>query len=806
MRPRYVVLALASCLLFASLSAPVNVRAQWRATGAPISTAAGDQLNPAIASDGAGGAIMVWRDTRAGGNNDIYVQRVNAAGVVQWTADGVAVSTDPGDDQIPGIVSDGAGGAIVSWHANRGVSGYDIYVQHVNAAGAMTWPANGVALCTALNSQLYPTMVADGSGGAIVTWQDLRSNTTYDVYAQRVSSVGIPQWTANGVLVSAAANDQAVPTITSDGAGGAIIAWQDYRTGTSDDYAQRINSSGVAQWAANGVVVCNAANTQYAPAMVPDGAGGAIMTWEDSRSAADDIYAQRVNASGVMQWSTNGNAVCTAASGQVGPVLVADGTGGFIIAWYDIRSGTYDIYAQRVTAAGVAQWTLNGVALCTAAQYQYSPTIASDGSGGAIVTWYDTRNGVNVDVYAQRVNNDGAPQWTTDGMPLSTAAGDQYVPVIVADGSGGAIVAWYDSRSGVNDIYAQRVDGRYGFWGHPEPNITSVADVRQDQGGKVKVNWKASDWDAINLRTIDHYSVWRATDVAAMQSAGPDAGIVADPSRVAADFKGKAFWIQHAPATNYYWEWVGNQDAKYLSAYSFATDTRADSTIQGTAQHYFMVFSHTADNYTFWPSNIVSGHSVDNLAPAPPLFLTALRAGADVHLKWNSVHVPDLKQYAVYRATSTGVTPVPLNFLANDTDTVLVDAGAPASALYYIVTAYDVHQNQGQPSNEASVAATTGIGDLPPVTALTVLQNRPNPFTTSSELEVGLPKASQISVEVYDVAGRRVRNVEMTGVKGWQKVPLSARDDRGQALASGVYFYRVHAAGTTITRKMVIAR
>jgi hypothetical protein len=219
-----------------------------------------------------------------------------------------------------------------------------------------------------------------------------------------------------------------------------------------------------------------------------------------------------------------------------------------------------------------------------------------------------------------------------------------------------------------------------------------------------------------------------------------------------------------------------------------------------------MVFSQTADDYTFWPSNVVSGHSVDNLAPAAPLFLTAQRVGADVHLRWNRVRVPDLKQYAIYRAGSTGVTPVPPNFLSNDTDTVLVDAGAPASALYYIVTAYDVHENQGKPSNEANVAPTTGVGDLPPITALTVLQNRPNPFTSSTALEVGLPKASAISIEVFDVAGRRVRDVELPGVKGWQQVPLTGSDDRGRSLASGVYFYRVHAAGTTLTRKMVIAR
>jgi hypothetical protein len=41
---------------------------------------------------------------------------------------------------------------------------------------------------------------------------------------------------------------------------------------------------------------------------------------------------------------------------------------------------------------------------------------------------------------------------------------------------------------------------------------------------------------------------------------------------------------------------------------------------------------------------------------------------------------------------------------------------------------------------------------------------------------------------------------------GWQRVPFSGDDASGRALASGVYFYRVDADGTTATRKMVIAR
>jgi flagellar hook assembly protein FlgD len=153
------------------------------------------------------------------------------------------------------------------------------------------------------------------------------------------------------------------------------------------------------------------------------------------------------------------------------------------------------------------------------------------------------------------------------------------------------------------------------------------------------------------------------------------------------------------------------------------------------------------------------------------------------------------------------VTPVALNFLANSNDSLLVDPGAPSSALYYIVTAKDVHENQSVPSNEASVGVATGIGDTPTLTALTVRPNHPNPFAGSTELQIGLPAASSVTIEVYDVAGRRVRSQSLPQQKaGWQRVTFDGRDNSGQPLASGVYFYRVIANGTTVTNKMVLAR
>jgi hypothetical protein len=257
-----------------------------------------------------------------------------------------------------------------------------------------------------------------------------------------------------------------------------------------------------------------------------------------------------------------------------------------------------------------------------------------------------------------------------------------------------------------------------------------------------------------------------------------------------------------------YWEWVANQDATYFPSYSYTTATRQDSVAGEPAIHYFKIFSHSQlypDRV--WESADVVGYSVDNLAPAAPLLLTAQRVGADVHLKWNRAVAPDLRDYAVYRSTSTGVTPVAGNFLTSAEDTVLVDASAPTTALYYIVTAYDVHDNQSAPSNEANVNGSTGVGNAPIPTSLTLQSNMPNPFNGETTLRVGLPAKSDVTIEVYDVAGRRVavRSHPAMGA-GWREVAFDGRDDAGRQLASGVYFSRVTAAGETRTQKIVIQR
>src|SRR5258706_1554610 len=159
------------------------------------------------------------------------------------------------------------------------------------------------------------------------------------------------------------------------------------------------------------------------------------------RAALITLMALAIARPALAAWPhepNNGNvALSAAASDQYGSTIVSDGAGGAIVTWIDFRSGTnYDIYAQRVNAAGVSQWAADGVALSTAADGQRDPTMVSDGAGGAIVAWFDRRSGTNYDIYAQRVNAAGVPLWTANGVALSAAANHQYSPTIPSDTAG----------------------------------------------------------------------------------------------------------------------------------------------------------------------------------------------------------------------------------------------------------------------------------------------------------------------------------------------------------------------------------
>ena len=391
----------------------------WPETGVIVCDESMEQYDPLICSDGAGGAIIAWGDNRnkaAQDEWDIYGQRLDGSGAAQWTQGGVEICTAAGSQWLADLTDDGQGGAIIAWEDWSSGTQSDLYLQRIGPDGLRLWGGGGVLVSTIAGSQELPSLLAF-DGGAIVAYQELCDGCAgWEIYAQRVGSDGMLLWTAGGVPVCTASQGQYDPEISSDGTGGAVIVWDDYRRGDyrNDIYAQRIDGSGTALWMADGVTVCAAPENQEYPVLVPDGTGGAIFTWGDWRglsTSGEDIYAQRIDGTGARQWQLDGVPVCTAANYQWNPLIVTDGAGGAIIVWSDWRTGVasnYDIYAQRVDHSGTMLWDTDGVPVSSAEGAQQDAALIVDGAGGVIIAWEDAR-WLDYDIYALRVAGDGMP-------------------------------------------------------------------------------------------------------------------------------------------------------------------------------------------------------------------------------------------------------------------------------------------------------------------------------------------------------------------------------------------------------------
>ena len=414
------------------------------------------------------------------------------------TKDGVSLCTAPEEQRAPVIVSDGAGGAIVAWHDERDTNtpkNRDIYAQRVNAAGEVQWAADGIPICTATDAQgnpkdqRNPTIASDGDGGAIIVWEDGRDPTgAIYTYAQRVDAHGNIKWPQDGVLIKPGGNGaQYHPVVIGDGLGGAFIATYGYteyigQPTSLDILVHRISANGTLLWEAIG---CNAINDQEDPMIISDGAGGVIVAWEDYRvggETREDIYAQRVSGDGLGLWEDNGVAICTAPEAQSNPILVRSVVGA-VIVWNDYRNGNHDIYAQRVDGGGFIAWPRDGIAICTAEWGQSFPAIISDGEDGAIITWEDYRPYPEPpDIYAQRVDVNGNVLWGADGKAICENDSRQLNPVIVSGDAcaSGVIIAWMDMRhSATWDIYMKGIccDGSFPIVVFPDPNLEDA--IRQ---------------------------------------------------------------------------------------------------------------------------------------------------------------------------------------------------------------------------------------------------------------------------------------------------------------------------------------
>jgi hypothetical protein len=528
-RPRFIrLLSFALAILMpraASATWPTDPR-----ENVPVCVGPGMQGTPVVATDGAGGAIVVWHDERTPFTSQMYAQHVRADGVLDpaWPVGGRGIMYSAPNAFRPrqAIISDGNGGAIVAWEDWTG-PGESIYAQHLRASGDVdpAWPVKGLRLSPSGGGRTDARIISDGAGGAIVSWIHEIGGLERDVYAQHALASGVvdPSWPAGGIPVCTAPGGQTGAALLPDGAGGAFVAWIDARTTTFDFkiYAQHLLKAGVTdpRWPVNGRMVHP---TMWGfPVIVSDGGTGAIIGWGGGR-----LCAQHVLQDGTIDaaWPLEGNLIPGASVGDGSLRMLPDGAGGALLTWQDGRFNGTDVFAGHVLANGTPDpsWPPQGMAICTAPGQQFlSLDMITDGFGGAIVAWEDRRNS-RYDLYAQHLPAVGYanPLWPAGGRAVNINSSVQLAPRMTSNGAGGAIFAWQDFRAGNSDIYAQNLNAS-GTIGGDGPTATLVSLVSAGfEDGTVRIVWRLSEDRLATVYRRDAEIEWQAVGHASPDGTG----------------------------------------------------------------------------------------------------------------------------------------------------------------------------------------------------------------------------------------------------------------------------------------------
>lgn len=217
------------------------------------------------------------------------------------------------------------------------------------------------------------------------------------------------------------------------------------------------------------VVICDASENQTGAKIVKLSDGNFIILWVDERRGDvpgfswkyKDIYGQKLNPDGEIQWTENGISIVEGSGEGVTYELqtdvraVSDEAGGIIFSWTDASGGgiqNNNVRINKLDGSGSKLWGGGGI-LLQDGDSGSNVDLCVDGEGGVFAVWeYGGYRLWYPRGKASHIGNDGSV--LTNYGSISSQGGDDGEgsaianPMVIYSGTGEAIIGWEDSRDG----------------------------------------------------------------------------------------------------------------------------------------------------------------------------------------------------------------------------------------------------------------------------------------------------------------------------------------------------------------------
>jgi len=356
--------------------------------------------------------------------------------------------------------------------------------------------------------------------------------------------------------------------------------------------------------------------------------------------------------------------------------------------------------------------------------------------------------------------------------------------------------------------------------------MAAIADVPNDQGGRLYVQFDRSGYDFADETQypVVGYNIYRRVDNVMLTAAVGNGERVKGDKDLRAMSGKRAFvpagarlrqvdgatYVTATPGGTFppgTWALVESAYATQSDSYLFEVNSAADSSGSGTNWSVYVVTSHTTTPSVWFISNPDSGYSVDNIAPAAPQnFVVEYNTGSGNALSWDPAPEPDLQYYNVYRDVSTpNFTPHAGNLVASVPSPTWADPSYGTPVAFYKITAVDDADNESDPTSPGTL---TSSPDVKTPETFALYQNVPNPFNPMTTIRIDVASGGgKVTLRIFDVGGQLVRTlVDAPMPAGGTSIQWNGRNDGGHRVASGTYFYRLTAPGFEKTRKMVLLK
>jgi hypothetical protein len=294
-------------------------------------------------------------------------------------------------------------------------------------------PNTNLPVGVASGEQVLPKIAALPDGGCYISWFDNRGGS-YAVYLQRLNSSGVPQFAANGLLISN--NTQSTSLVDydmiADDSSNCIIAFTDTRAGGQiTPFIYKISPAGTFLWGANGISLNSQSSVYQANPKLAKCTDNSIwVTWIYTSSPRVAKY-QRIGPGGAKQFAADGLSVSGTGAETIDfPAAIGSDNGSVIMMFIGytgsfISPSNYKIYTQKFSSTGVSVWRpgYDTVYALGAGSGFNPPFIYSDGNNGALYCWNDARSGGGATSYVQRFNSAGTRLFPLNGSAGNTTPG-----------------------------------------------------------------------------------------------------------------------------------------------------------------------------------------------------------------------------------------------------------------------------------------------------------------------------------------------------------------------------------------------